>query len=352
MIGYEYGNTRLRVRAGQILGAEDYRALLRSSSLDGMLGALSGGPYRAELESAMTRYSGIRRLDEAVRIHLTTQEGDVLSFYQGEIRDRLVLFQSRWDRRNLRAILRSLGQAARPERPALLLVAAGSLDTAALSEIASQRDVRAAVDLLGVWQLPTASVIRHLRRAMPRYAETGDVGVLELALDQSFGESVAAAGGEDNDDPVLGELRRQIDRINLMSVIRLRQARLGGEVTDGYTPIPGGRVNDAAWTDTVQFDERADVLDRLSGLLPSWWQPPLAAWVEHGETLTLDNRLEAADAHETAVRFRRADPLGIEVPLRYLGRKEAEAKNLRLVARAVAHDVSRQETLEQLLGVA
>ncbi len=310
----------------------------------------SGGPYRSELESAMTRYSGIRRLDEAVRIHLTTQEGDVLSFYQGEIRDRLVLFQSRWDRRNLRAILRSLGQAARPERPALLLVAAGSLDTAALSEIASQRDVRAAVDLLGVWQLPTASVIRHLRRAMPRYAETGDVGVLELALDQSFGESVAAAGGEDNDDPVLGELRRP-DRPDQSDVCDpASSGRAGWRGHRWLHPHPGGWVNDAAWTDTVQFDERADVLD--SGLFPSWLPARLPAWVEHGETLTLDNHLEAADAHETAVRFRRADPLGIEVPLRYLGRKEAEAKNLRLVARAVAHDVSRQETLEQLLGVA
>ena len=244
MIGFEYGNTRLRVRAGHLLGAVDYRGLLGATSLDGLLGNLASGPYGPSVENALGRYRGLRRLDEAVRTHLSGQLADVLSFYGGEIRDQLRLYESRWDIQNLRTILRSLGRPSNRDTATAFLVAAGNLDDAALGEIANQRDVRSAVDLLSVWQLPSPTVIRHLRRALPQFDQTGDIALLERALDDSFGETVAAfVSDHGSAGPLASVLLEEADRRNLTSVLRHALARLERSTVDPFVPIPGGRLS-------------------------------------------------------------------------------------------------------------
>lgn len=352
MIGYEYGNTRLRVRASQLLDAEGYRSLLGAGSLDGVVGALAHGPYARDVELALGRHSGLRRIDEAVRTHLATQLSDVLSFYAGDIRDRLRLYESRWDLRNVRTLLRSLAQRSRGESPTALLVAAGNLDEAALSELSSQPDVRSAVDLLSNWRLPSAAAIRHLRHDLPNYSQTGNVGLLEQALDRAFGERISeAAALSGREDPVIDLLQQEVDRINLTSALRRRQANLEDQLPEPFEPIGGGRISDAVWADITELPNRADIATRLNSLLPTHWRPAVTAWEASGDTTALEDSLDAATARAAVVRFRRGDPLGIDVPLGFIGRKEAEAKNLRLVGRAVANDLPRDDVLDRLLGV-
>ncbi len=352
MIGYEYGNTRLRVRAGRLLDADVYRGLLSSATLDGMLGRLAGGPYGRAIESALGRYRGLHRLDEAVRIHLSRQLADVLAFYSGEIRDRLRFYESRWDVRNIRTILRTLNQPVRGEALGPLLVAAGSLDEAALSELANQNDVRAAMDLLAVWQLPSPTVIRRLRHAMPGFLQTGDMSILEAALDGSFGDSIVDfVSGARSADSLVSLLHEEVDRLNLMGA--LRRHRAAREVThaDPFVAMAGGRVSAQVWAELAEVDDRVDVVAQLDGLLPGAWRGPLAAWVEHGELWVLEGELDDAATEAGIARFRLGDPLGIDVPLGFIIRKEAEARNLRLVGRAIVYDLAREDTFDRLIGV-
>lgn len=352
MIGYEYGNTRLRARASGLLGAEDYRNLLGANTLDGMLGTLAHGPYASHVENALGRFTGLGRLDEAVRTHLTHQLGDVLAFYGGTIRQRLRLYQTRWDIRNVRTILRTLSQPSGHRSPTPLLIAVGGLDSAALEEVANQRDVRAAIDLLSVWQLPSRIVVRHLRRALPEYSQTADIAVLERALDESFGEGVLMAVSQHaRSEPLLDLLAEDVDRINLSAALRYRDASHDANVGEPYAPVSGGRVRDSVWEWVIESEDRVDVADRLKGLLPAGWRDPLEAWSEHGELTILEHALDVASAIASLVRFRRGDPLGIDVPLGYIGLQEAEAKNLRLVGRSVAYGLAPEETLSQLLAV-
>ncbi len=348
MTGLDYGNARLRVRAASWLTAAGYRGLLASSSLDGLLGSLAQLNYADDVSAAMGRFQGIRRLDEAVRSHLSRQLEDVLSFYTGEVAGRLGAYLSRWDVRNVRSVLRDLA-GRRQQAPGIgNLVTAGAFDARTLDEVAAQRDVRAAIDLLSVWGLPSPAVVRELRHALPAFVESGDVLVLERALDRSLGELTIAAWQED--DPVSELLAREVDRINLMSMLRLRaDARPTGEATYG-DPIAGGTVPPPVWTDLATVDD-SGLPDALLTRVAPIWRPALATWFEHRDLARLDTDLDHADALESIGRFRSGDALGIDVPIGYIGQQEAEAANLRLVGRAVAHDLDREEAFDRLLGV-
>lgn len=351
MSGFEYGNTRLRVRASEMLTAGDYQTLIASGSVEGMLGALSRGPYAPDVGEVLGRYGGMRGVDEAVLTHLSRQLADVRRFYEDDIRELIDVVTMRWDIRNLRAIFRSLSVQPRPDEPTARLVPAGRLDGAALDEVSRQRDIRSAVDLLSVWRMPSPVVVSNLRQALPMYVQSGNVGVFERALDLSMGElaeSVASESG--SEDPVVAALQRGVDRINLTAAVRWREARdEGGSAV--FMPIRAGRISESAWSKFIGLDDRAVALTHLSGL-PASWAGVIESWaVARRTSAELEAGLDDADATDEASRFRLADPLGIEVPLSFIGMKETEAKNVRFVARVIAHDLPRQESLAGLLGV-
>ncbi len=350
MTGYDYGNARLRVRASAWLSSFDYRNLLAATGLDAVLGSLAQGPYAEDVATAMGRYRGIRRLDEAVRLHLSRELSEVRSFYEERISGRLGGYLARWDIRNVRSILRDIHRRHQQPPSVSLLVSAGALDAESLTEIAAQRDVRSAVDLLSVWRLPSSDVVRQLRNAIPHFAETGDILVLERALDVAFGVHVMSVRA-DGDDRVAETLAREIDRINLVSMARVLDVARATGAVPAFAPIDGGIIPADTWVHLVGI-ERDTAASSIVSRLPTAWAPVVADWVENGGAARLDDGVEDALARAAVQMFRTGDALGIDVPLGYMGQQEAEARNLRLVGRAVADDLPREEAYDRLLGIA
>ena len=194
-----------------------------------------------------------------------------------------------------------------------MLVAAGTLDVAALEEVASQRDPRSAIDLLSVWRVPSPIVVSRLRAALPHFAQTGDIEVLDEALDEAFGEFVEDVSSED--DAVTDLLSRDVDRLNLMSAVRLRTERLETGRPDGYSLIRGGHVPERVWRDLVEIDDPAVPVDSLVRFLPTGWRPELVRWVESKDQRALEHSIESETAGAAVRRFRTGDPLGIDIPL-------------------------------------
>lgn len=349
MSDFDYGNARLRVRATHWLSAADYEILVRSSGIDGLLGSLAQRSYGDDIERVVGRHSGLKRLDEAVRRHLSTQLSDVVSFYPGAVAARLRDYLQRWDIRNVRTILRSLGQRVAITPASEMLVAAGTLDTSALDEVAGQRDPRSAIDLLSVWRVPSPIVVRRLRAALPHFTQTGDIDVLDEALDDAFGEFVEMVSS--GEEAVTDLLRQEVDRLNLMSAVRLRTERLETGRTGRVSPIAGGRVPERMWRDLIDLDDAAGPVDSLAPLLPSGWATPLLRWVETKDQRALEHDIESDNARAAVRRFRTGDPLGIDIPLGYIGQQEAEATNLRYIARTIAFELPRDEAVQNLIGV-
>jgi V/A-type H+-transporting ATPase subunit C len=341
----------------RLLGRQRYTELMATGSIDRLLGALHDTPYRPDVEAAIARFEGLRRLDEAVRTNLGRTLRAMRSFYQGEPGERVELLVRRWDLANVRDVIRGRALVAATEDILPRLVPAGRLSDAELAELAAQRSVRSVIDLMVAWGVPTRRSARALLAVVSDYEVTGDVAVLEHALYRTWAASLEEELADvEPGDPLAATLRAEIGMVNLLTAFRLREARLAGEPETKTLEahlLPGGRVPLALLEAVWLADDRAEAAAASTGtLLPPGWSSALEGWAESGDVQGLGSRLEAAVTGAAVALFATGDPLGIAVPVAYTFAKENEARNLRLIARGLVHGLSPGDVAERLVVAA
>ncbi len=352
MIGYDYGNARLRSRHAGRLRRTDFQRLLESGGLDQMLGALSASTYAGAVEAAVARYRGLRRLDEAVNSHLAAQTKEVSSFYDDSIRERLGMAGRRWDVRNITALIRAQGSPDGSADLVSRLVPAGRVTRSELGQLAGQPSIRALVDLLLVWRLPDPVTARRMRASMFGVEPAESAVRLEAALFQAFIDQVDDARTDREDDALTEVLEAEVARAVVLGALRLRAARMESHWRRGDTDIAScGSLPTVVLHRVIDSDEPDSVVELLARTpLPGEFEPALTQWSREGDLARLAERMTAAIL-TMAMRAMLRDPLGIGVPVGYLWLKEQEARNLRLIGRAHAHGLDAAEVAERLVTV-
>jgi V/A-type H+-transporting ATPase subunit C len=359
--GYDYGNARLRAMRSRLLKEADYSNLLAKGNLEELINALAETPYKEDIEVALTRRAGVQCVFEAARANLTRTLQQIRNFFEGESRTLIDLLLRRWDRHNLLAILRGQSQEVSPETVLTTIIPIGQLDEVSLRELARQPSLRAVIDLMTIWQLPYATV---LRRVQPRAGAWPDLDQLELALNRFHYTSLQAilSQGNGNKAVVLEHLRTEIDRVNLITSLRLvRRPDLVPVVQQRYNasdarPLllePGGHMP------VPLLAELINQAGGLEGIVRSlqdsrYGQALEAGWRRYqageGGLVAFERELERWQAKQFTAMFTR-DPLSIAIPIGYMGCKELEVANLRLIAQAVALGLKRDEVQQELIIV-
>ncbi len=363
---YVYGNTRIRARRAGLLGPADYDALI-GLDLDGLVAALAGTPYRSDIEAALPRFHGVRRLHEAIRSNLGRALRELRSFYSGAARETVDLMLSSWDVRNLITLLRAQAAKAPVEEVLPLIVPVGRIDAASAREVARQPEFVAAVDLLIAWRLPTADDAQTLADAWLEYERSADLASLEQAVVSAHAARVSAALQRlgDGAASLRVALREENDDVNLLNALRLREALLvstGQEDSGSPSPrssagsplTPGSDAGaQAMLSENLAAAEavagaflgltRAEVAAAvLTAPAAGRWRRPLEQWVTTGDLVALQDVLERARLRSRTRRFVNGDPLGIDIPLAFASAKEMEARNLRTLAEGAANGTDVQ----------
>jgi len=351
---YVYGNTRVRARKAALLAGSDYEALI-GLDLDGLLGALAGTAYRSEVEAALPRFHGVRRLHEAVRSHLGRSLRELARFYSGAARQIVEEMLSSWDVRNAVTLLRGQAAGASADDVVPLIVPVGRIDEVSAREVARQPEFAAAIDLLVAWQLPTPEDARAIANAWPEYERSADLAIFEHAVVSAHAERVSAAlrrfgsGAE----PLAVALREENDDLSVLTALRLREAVL---VSTGAQDSGSPSGLSAAGTAPQGSEAAAQALlsgasaaaEVLAGAffgltrgevaasvlaLPRTdrWQRPLQQWARTGDLVALQDELERSRVSRRLRRFLTGDPLGIDMPMAFATAKETEARNLRIL---------------------
>ena len=335
--GFEYGNTRLRARRGQMLGESDYRELFLAGTIDRMLGVLRTTAFGLDVERALVHHQPLQRLDGAVSGHLVRVFGDLRRFYAGRAAEGVDLLVGRWDLRNLLAIVRSTARPAARAELDSMLVLAGSLDPSALGELAAQPSLRSVIDLMVAWDLPSRSTARRLLREWPRFESEGDPSVFEEALTRAWAESVDEALRSWNGTALATQLRAEVDHVNVLASLRRRDVGMVGPADDDVY-LPGGALAAGVLARVRRAPTPADAIAVLSEqrLAPEW-MAALHTWSDDQDMGALGGRIERAVAGAAIRLFAAGDPLGIAIPVAFVAAKESEARNVRLIGRALVH---------------
>lgn len=344
MTGFDYGNARVRARRTRLFDRDDYGELLGATSVDHLTGMLGDSVYALDIEASLPAHGGIRRIDFAVGRHAERELGEVRSFYDEPARSRLSVVLGRWDVKNIIALVRTFARRSGASAVVESLVPTGRVSRATLRELASQPGLRSMVDLMMAWHVPTRRVAAFARSALADVETAGDSVGVEGAIIRGFEEEREQAIEPAPDDFLSRVLRAERRRDDLVTAVRLRSARAHGEPTpdDAWLGAP-----DPDLAPLVDGEDPEALIASFTGQ-PSGFTAAMEGWVSHGDTARLSDDLDRQILVLASTGFSQ-NPLGIGVPVGYLWQVENEARNLRLVARAVSGDLDATTVTDRMV---
>jgi V/A-type H+/Na+-transporting ATPase subunit C len=334
---FSYINARVKVMKSQLLPPSRVEELLGAPDVNAIIQALVDTPYNVELQEALSRFSGLRAIDEALAQNFYHAGRRILSFADGSERRQIEVVLLRYDLQNIRAIVRGRYTGRSDDEILATLYPGGSLSEVRLRELLEQPDLRAIADTLVTWMHPLG---RALRDGVDAAQRSGNLLDVELALDQayaSYGYRVADGEG-DGEASFRRFLSAEVTVTNLRTALKLRRIReMSREERDRFFVL-GGAIS------RERFLTLADPQTSIAEVAAT---RVLGIDLSGTEDLLEMERLIDRGFQRMAAQMLLGDPLGIDVVIGYLTRKAAEVANIRVVAHArqlgLAADVVRQE---------
>lgn len=331
---FPYINARIKVMKSQLLPPGRLEDLLQAPDLEAIIQLLVDMPYNVELQEALSRFTGLRAVDEALSQNFYHATSRILGFADGSPRRQIEVVLLRYDLQNIRAIVRGRYTSKREDEILATVYPGGRLSEAKLRELLQQPDLRAIADTLVTWMHPLG---RALRAGVDESQRSGRLLDIEMALDRAYaqyGLRVAGEGGT--------TLRRwlgtEITATNVKTALKLRRMRdLTREERQRFF-ILGGSLS------LERFLTLADPQSSIAEVANLPLFGPQLVGTE--DLLEMDRAIDRV-LQKTAAQMYLHDPLGLEVVIGYLARKSAEVSNIRVIAHArqlgLSADVARRE---------
>jgi V/A-type H+-transporting ATPase subunit C len=248
-----YINARMRGMKSRLLDRRALDNLVLQPDLESLIAELEKTPYKSDIIEAKVQYSGVLCIEYALRKNFTRTFRKILQFVKEEEAEKYItIFLHRWDVQNIKTILRGKNIHITNEEILDCLVPAGELDEATVIELVRQPDVRAVIDMLATWNIGYS---KPLTGEYPEFAKTGDLALLECALDEYYYadalEQVKIPGY--NNGLIRNIISLEIDVVNLRTILRMIRDHIDPKEAKKFL-ISGGK----------EFDERK--LDYLLSL--------------------------------------------------------------------------------------
>jgi len=345
-----YINARMRGMKSRLLDRHTIDNLILQPDIGSLAAELEKTPYREDIIAAKARYTGTACIDYALRANFVRTFKKVLDFAKKEEAERYIkIFLHRWDVQNVRTILRGKNIHVTNDEILECLVPVGELDEATLTELVRQQDTKAVIDLLATWRIPWA---KPLTTAFPEFVKSGDLAMLECALDRFYYEDaldqVKAPGA--NNAMIRNILSLEIDTVNIKTVLRMVRDRVDPEEAKKFL-LYGGQ--DFEYKDLVPLLSLTSLSDALTKLSVSRFQFLSAipeAVVREQKISVIEKELERYLARQGTKAFL-GDPLSVASLIGYFWAKYNEITNIRIISRYKTADFPVEHLREELVYV-
>ncbi len=345
-----YINARMRGMKSQLLDHRTLDNLILQPDIVALIGELEKTPYHDDIIEAKGRYTGMPCIEDALRKNFVRTFRKILAFARNEEAENYIrIFLHRWDIQNIKTILRGKNIHVTNEEILGCLVPVGELDEATLTELVRQQDTKAVIDLLATWRIPWA---KPLTTAFPEFARSGDLGMLECALDRYYyDEALRAAKGADANNAMIRRiLSLEIDVVNIKTVLRMIRDHIDQEEAKKFLLAGGQEFNLRKLSRILALHTIEDALAEMALTRYQFLSGIPEAAVAAQKISVIEKELERYLVQQGTRAFR-GDPLSVASLIGYFWAKYNEITNIRVIARCKTADFPIEHLREELVYV-
>ena len=339
---YPYLNPSARVRArkGRLFDEKQISEIVETNNVEEVENYLKGVPDYADV---LDEYP----LDKALDVERANTYDFIARLAPKEVKDPFVIMSKKSDIDNIKSLLTAKEVGLNGDETRELLIPCGSL-YAQLESLADSENVSDIVTSLDGTEYATA-----LEDALPQYESTNMILPLESALDKYYlGKLLRSSDvpADENRQIMYSYVGTQVDVANLKLIIRAKQDGLDYDAVAPYILEEGYQLREWKLKDLM---ESPDVTNVVSGLEGTKYAEALTdampVYNETGSVAVFEKALDVY-ASNYAKSLSSKKPLGVGPIIGYLSQKEAEIKNLKIIARAKREaDFPNSKIMEMLI---
>ena len=345
-----YINARMRGMKSRLLDRHAIDNLVLQPDLESLIAELEKTPYKDDIIEAKVRYSGVLCIEYALRKNFTKTFRKILSFVKQEEAEKYItIFLHRWDVQNIKTILRGKNIHITNEEILDCLVPAGELDEATLIELVRQPDIRAVIDMLATWKIVYT---KPLTEEFPAFAKSGDLALLECALDEYYYTDALrqVKNPSYNNGLIRNIITLEIDVVNLRTILRMIRDHVDYQEAKKYL-ISGGKEFDQRQLDHLltlhSIEEVVEELKTTPYRFIADLPPPA---MRTQKISVIEKQLEKFLVQKGVNSFL-GDPLSVASVIGYFWAKYNEITNIRIISRCKTADFPLEQLKEELTYV-
>ena len=339
---YPYLNpsSRVRARKGRLFDEKQISEIVETSNVEEVENYLKGVPEYADV---LDDYS----LDKALDIQRADTYDFIARIAPKEVKDPFVVMAKKTDINNIKSLITAKEVGLTADETRELLIPSGSL----YDELSSLAETDSVTDI--ITSLDGTEYATALEDALPEYEEKKMTLPLESALDKYYLGNLLRSSdvpADENRQIVYSYVGTQVDVDNLKLILRAKEDGLNYDDISRYILTDGYQLREWKLKDLM---DSPDVTNVISGLEGTKYSEALTNVVpqynETGSVAVFERALDVY-ANEHAKSLASKKPLGVGPIIGYLSQKEAEIKNLKIIARAKREaDFPNSKIMEMLI---
>ncbi len=340
-----YVNSRVAGMRSRLVTQTKFEEFIDVKGIDRLVDAMMATPYQEDLAEALTRFSGVDAIEEAVSRNLVKTFQKLRSLSSGAMQDLIDIFLLRWDLIAVKSLLRYRHHNIDTETTLAELQPGPSLTVPLLRSFAERGTMHELVTALAAWN---PELCGSLLRAFPEYEAENSVSVLEEALDRAyFVENVKSLESDDEDTEILRTvLRMEIDRINIRLVFQLKDGLSAEQLEQRL--LPKGNLPARTVQALAEARDAAGAIEILNTTIYKELREMLFMFVQSARFSPMDRMFDLILIRhlrrEAQIHF-----LSIATLMHFAWLKYNEAVNLRLIARGEANNLPRGRVREEMM---
>jgi len=326
---YPYACARVKAKKSLLLTKDNYPKLLMMD-LNEIGRFLGETQYKVEMAELGAKYDGVNLIELGTARNLARMNRQILSFCEGDLQDTVSKYLSRWDYWNIKTILRGKFSGATLDEVQEELVPSGRMSEEYLLQLYNKESIPEILeDLRHRYDLTLPEDIRA------GFEANSTLGPIEDHLDQVYYQQLMAQleSGSKADKMLLTFIRREVDSVNLLTLLKLKRDKVQVDKVNNYFIAGGQELPIKELHRLVGLESLEQVISELSKL--SFYEDLKESLevVKTKNSLTEVGLATRKYIAKQSERFGHVYPMSVLPIIDFMIRKKNEVDNIRVIAR-------------------